>query len=150
MLFSPNMSVGMNLLFGLVGEVTRTLGPEYDVEVVEVHHRFKKDAPSGTALKLAEGAALARGVDLAEVGVFGRQGRPGERPRGEIGVHAVRAGDVVGEHTVIFSSLGERVELVHRAQSRDCFVRGALAAARFLVGKGAGLYQMTDVLEARG
>ena len=150
LLLSPNMSVGMNLLFQLVGPVAQALGPEYDVEIVEIHHRFKKDAPSGTALRLAEGIAQARGVELGEVAVFGRQGRPGERPPGEIGLHAIRAGDVVGEHTVVFACLGERVELVHRAHSRDCFARGALAAARFLVGQGAGRYTMADVLEAQG
>ena len=145
-LLSPNMSVGMNLLFRLVAEVVRVLGPDYDVEIVETHHRFKKDAPSGTALRLAEGIAQARGQDLSEVAVFGRQGRPGERRAEQIGIHAVRGGDVVGEHSVIFTNLGERVELVHRAHTRDCFARGALTAARFLVGQGAGLYTMADVL----
>jgi 4-hydroxy-tetrahydrodipicolinate reductase len=146
-LASPNMSVGVTLLFALVSEVARALGPDYDVEIVETHHRFKKAAPSGTALRLAEGIAQARGQELSEVAVFGRQGRPGERRPEQIGIHAVRAGDVVGEHTIIFSSLGERVELVHRAHTRDCFARGALAAARFLVGQGPGYYTMADVLE---
>ncbi len=149
-LTSPNMSVGVNLLFRLAAEVTRALGPEYDVEIVETHHRFKKDAPSGTALRLAEGVAGARRQVLSEVAVFGRHGRPGERGQGEIGIHAVRAGDVVGEHRVIFSSLGERVELVHRAHTRDCFARGALVAARYLVGRPAGAYTMADVLERVG
>lgn len=148
-LLSPNMSVAMNLLFRLAAEVARALGPEYDAEILETHHRFKKDAPSGTALKLAESIAGARGLVLGEVAVFGREGKPGERRREEIGIHAVRAGDVVGEHTIIFSSLGERLELVHRAHTRDCFVQGALAAARFLVSQPPGLYSMADVLTAR-
>jgi 4-hydroxy-tetrahydrodipicolinate reductase len=148
-LLSPNMSVAMNLLFRLAEEVAGALGADYDAEIVETHHRFKKDAPSGTALKLAESIAAARGLALGEVAVFGRQGKPGERSREEIGIHAVRAGDVVGEHTIIFSSLGERLELVHRAHTRDCFAQGALAAARFLVNRPPGLYSMADVLEAR-
>jgi len=148
-LFSPNMSVAMNLLFRLAADVAKALGADYDAEIIETHHRFKKDAPSGTALKLAENIAAARGLVLGEVAVFGRQGKPGERPREEIGIHAVRAGDVVGEHTIIFSSLGERLELVHRAHTRDCFAQGALAAARFLVSRPPGLYSMADVLEAR-
>ena len=123
------------------------LRSEYlDVEIVEVHHRFKKDAPSGTALKLAEAIAGATGRDLKEHAVFGREGAVGERPRGTIGIHAVRAGDVVGEHTIIFSTLGERVELVHRATSRETFARGALRAARFVLKKNPGLYTMHDVL----
>ena len=148
-LLSPNMSVAVNLLFRLAADVARALGPEYDAEIVETHHRFKKDAPSGTALKLAESIAAERGLTLGEVAVFGREGKPGERRREEIGVHAVRAGDVVGEHTVIFSSLGERLELIHRAHTRDCFAQGALAAARFLVTRPPGLYSMADVLQAR-
>jgi len=149
-LFSPNMSVGVNLLFRLVAEVAHTLGSDYDVEIVETHHRFKKDAPSGTARHLAEEVAGALGRKLAEVSVYGRQGRPGERSPEEIGIHAVRAGDIVGEHTVIFSNLGERVELIHRAHTRDCFARGALSAARFLVTRGPGLYSMADVLGLAG
>jgi len=149
-LVSPNMSVGVNLLFRLVADVARALGENYDVEIVETHHRFKQDAPSGTALRLAEGIARARGQDLSEVAVFGRHGRPGERGRGEIGIHAVRSGDVVGEHVVTFGGLGERVELVHRAHTRDCFARGALSAVRFLVGRPAGAYTMADVLEGKG
>jgi 4-hydroxy-tetrahydrodipicolinate reductase len=148
-LFSPNMSVAMNLLFRLAGEVAEALGGDYDAEIIETHHRFKKDAPSGTALKLAESIAAARGLAVGDVSVFGRQGKPGERRREEIGIHAVRAGDIVGEHTIIFSSLGERLELVHRAHTRDCFAQGALAAARFLVGRPPGLYSMADLLHAR-
>ena len=144
--FAPNMSAGVNVLLRLAGEVARALGEDYDVEIVEVHHRFKKDAPSGTALKLAEAIADARGRDLKEVALFGREGAVGERPRGVIGIHAVRAGDIVGEHTIIFSTLGERVELTHRASSRETFARGALRAAKFVLGKKPGLYTMQDVL----
>lgn len=144
--FSPNMSVGVNLLFGLARQVAAALGEEYDVEIVEAHHRFKADAPSGTAKKLAEEVAAARGIDLAQEGVYGRKGQVGERKRGEIGIHAVRAGDIVGEHTVIFSTLGERVEITHRAHSRDTFARGALRAARFVLSAAPGLYTMRDVL----
>ncbi len=143
---SPNMSVGVNLLANLVGQVAKALGDEYDAEVVEVHHRFKKDAPSGTALRLAEGIAEATGRTLAQDAVYGRQGVVGERKRSEIGIHAVRAGDVVGDHVVIFSTLGERIEIVHRAHTRDAFARGALRAARFLVGKPPGIYQISEAL----
>lgn len=144
--FSPNMSVGVNLLFKLVEEVAGTLGEEYDIEIVESHHRLKKDAPSGTAVRLAGCAAAGRGRDLTDIAIYGREGMVGERPRGEIGIHAVRAGDIVGEHTVIFSTSGERIELIHRAHSRDTFARGALRAARFAAGAVPGLYSMQDVL----
>ncbi|NPA14937.1 MAG: 4-hydroxy-tetrahydrodipicolinate reductase [Deferribacteres bacterium] len=144
--FSPNMSVGVNLLFKLVADVARILGEDYDVEIVEIHHRFKKDAPSGTALRLAENIAEALGRDLEEVGVYGRKGIVGERKKDEIGVFAVRAGDVVGEHTVIFATLGERVELTHRAHSRETFARGAIRAAKWVYHKESGLYSMWDVL----
>jgi len=146
-LVAPNMSVGVNLLFRIAADVARSLGEEYDVEIVEVHHRFKKDAPSGTAKRLAAAVADARGKDLSALACHGRSGETGERPKGQIGIHAVRQGDVVGEHTVSFASLGERVELVHRAHSRDTFARGALRAARWLVGKPPGLYDMGDVLK---
>jgi 4-hydroxy-tetrahydrodipicolinate reductase len=146
-LVSPNMSVGVNLLFSLVGGVAKALGDEYDIEIVEVHHRFKKDAPSGTALRLAEKIADATGRNLAADAVYGRHGVIGERKKNEIGIHAIRAGDAVGDHTVIFSCLGERVELVHRATARDAFARGALRAAKFLAGKPPGTYQAA---EARG
>jgi 4-hydroxy-tetrahydrodipicolinate reductase len=145
-LVSPNMSVGVNLLFSLVGRVAKTLGDEYDVEIVEVHHRFKKDAPSGTALRLAEKIAETTGRDLASDAVYGRHGVIGERKKNEIGIHAIRAGDAVGDHTVIFSCLGERIELVHRATARDAFARGALRAAKFLAGKPPGMYQATEAL----
>jgi len=145
-LFSPNMSVGVNLLFSLVGQVARTLGADYDVEIVEAHHRFKKDSPSGTALRLAEEIAGALGLNLEDVAIYGRKGILGPRPSSQIGIHAVRAGDIVGEHTVIFSTSGERVELVHRAHTRDTFALGALRGAKFLLGKPPALYSMRDVL----
>ena len=126
--------------------MAKALGDEYDVEITEVHHRFKKDAPSGTALRMAEVVAEALGRDLGQVGVYGRQGMPGERTQKEIGVFSMRAGDVVGEHTVSFGGLGERLELTHKAHTRDTFARGALRAARFVVGQPAGLYSMHDVL----
>ena len=145
-LLSPNMSVGVNLLFDLVGEVSSKLGEEYNIEIVEAHHNRKKDSPSGTAAKLANIAAEARGRNMARDGVYGRKGMVGERKATEIGVHAVRAGDIVGEHTVIFAGPGERVELVHRAHSRDTFANGALKAAVFLADKTPGMYSMKDVL----
>jgi len=143
---SPNMSIGVNLLLNLVGRVAQVLGDEYDVEIVEGHHRFKKDAPSGTALALGRAAAQALKRDLDEAGVYGRKGIVGERSKKEIGFLSVRAGDIVGEHTVIFGGLGERVELVHRAHSRETFARGAIRAAEWLVGQKKGLYTMQDVL----
>ena len=145
-LMSPNMSVGVNLLVSLLGKVAETLGEDYDVEIVEAHHRFKKDAPSGTALALGRAVAQALKRDLDKVGVCGRKGIVGERTRKEIGVMAVRAGDIVGEHTVIFGGLGERVEFIHRAHSRDTFARGAIRAAQWLGKQKKGLYSMQDVL----
>ena len=145
-LVAPNMSVGANLLFRLAGVVAGVLGEEYDAEIVEVHHRLKKDAPSGTAKRLAEVVAAARGQELGRCAVYGREGEVGERPRGQIGIHAVRQGDIVGEHTVSFATAGERIELVHRAHSRDTFAMGALRAAKWIVGKPPGIYDMSDVL----
>jgi 4-hydroxy-tetrahydrodipicolinate reductase len=145
-LVAPNMSVAVNLAFSLLATMARALGDEYDVEITEIHHRFKKDAPSGTALRMAEVVAAALGRDLAQVAVYGREGLPGERTRREIGVLSLRSGDVVGEHTVSFGTLGERLELTHRAHSRDTFAYGALRAARWLAGRGPGLYSMQDVL----
>lgn len=145
-LVAPNMSVGVNLMFKIAGEVAQLLGEDYDVEIIETHHRFKKDAPSGTAKRLAESVAEALGKDLQKDAVYGRQGQTGERPRGKIGIHAVRQGDVVGEHLVSFACLGERVELAHKAHSRDTFARGALRAAKWLADKSPGLYNMGDVL----
>ncbi len=144
--FSPNMSVGVNVLFKLVEEATARLGPGYEIEIVEAHHHAKKDAPSGTAKKIAEIVAKKRNQVLEKVGCWGRKGLVGARRPEEIGIHAVRAGDIVGEHTVIFCAPGERIELIHRAHSRDAFARGALAAAKFITGKKPGLYGMEDVL----
>jgi len=143
---SPNMSVGVNVLAALVRRASRILGEAYDVEIVEMHHKRKKDAPSGTALMLAEVAAQALGRDPAKDLAFARHGMVGERPAREIGVQTLRGGDVVGEHTVYFAGEGERLELTHRAASRDQFARGALRAAAWLGGKPAGLYDMADVL----
>ncbi|HUW55743.1 MAG TPA: 4-hydroxy-tetrahydrodipicolinate reductase [Planctomycetota bacterium] len=144
--FAPNMSIGVNLLLKVVGDVARALGEEYDVEIVEMHHRFKKDAPSGTALKLAEAVAVATGRDLKKDAVFGRKGAVGERTSNEIGIHAVRGGDVVGEHTILFTAVGERVELKHVAGSRETFARGGVRAAKFVLTQKPGLYSMLDVL----
>jgi 4-hydroxy-tetrahydrodipicolinate reductase len=145
-MLSPNMSVGVTLALRVLATMARALGDDYDVEITEIHHRFKKDAPSGTALRMAEVVAEALGRDLAAVGVYGRQGVPGERSTKEIGVMSLRSGDVVGEHTVSFGTLGERLELTHRAHNRDTFARGALRAARWIASRPAGLYSMQDVL----
>lgn len=144
--FAPNFSVGVTALVKLVEEAARILGGDYDAEIVEAHHRFKTDAPSGTALALAEAAARGLDRNLQEVGVFGRHGDTGARTREEIGVHAVRAGDIVGEHTVMFGGIGETVQLVHRAQSRDTFAAGVIRAVRFAAQADAGMYDMHDVL----
>ena len=143
---APNMSVAVTLAFKLLPIMARALGEDYDVEITEIHHRFKKDAPSGTAVRMAELVAEALGRDIAKVGVYGRQGLPGERTGPEIGVMSLRSGDVVGEHTVSFGALGERLELTHRAHSRDTFARGALRAAGWVAGRAPGLYSMADVL----
>ena len=145
-LISANMSLGVNLLVSLMGRVAKILGEDYDVEIVEAHHRFKKDAPSGTALALARPIAEALKRDLDKAGVCGRKGIVGERTKQEIGLLSVRAGDIVGDHTVIFGGLGERIEFIHRAQSRETFARGALRAAQWLVKQKKGLYSMQDVL----
>ena len=145
-LVAPNMSVGVNVAFRILADMARMLGDDYDVEIVETHHRFKKDAPSGTALRMAEVVAEALGRDLAKTAVYDRHDRLVERTRKEIGIAALRSGDVVGEHTVSFGALGERLELTHRAQSRDNFARGALRAARFIATATPGLYSMQDVL----
>ena len=139
------MSVGVNLLREVVRELSEKLGDDYDIEIVEAHHRNKVDAPSGTALLLARAAAEGRGRKLDEVAVYGREGRS-PREEGEIGIHALRGGAVVGEHRVIFYSSGEEVEVTHRAVSRRTFAAGALRAARFIVGAAPGLYSMRDVL----
>ena len=145
-LIAPNMSVGTNVVFSVAAELARLLGPEYDIEIVEAHHRFKKDAPSGTALRIAEGIAEATGRDIEKDVVYGRGPGDGPRKDGQIGIHAIRGGDVVGEHTITFATLGERVELKHVAQSRQIFARGALRAAKWLADRGPGLYSMADVL----
>ncbi|RMF91917.1 MAG: 4-hydroxy-tetrahydrodipicolinate reductase [Nitrospinota bacterium] len=148
---APNMSVGVNVMFKLLQDAARLLGDEYDVEIIEAHHRYKVDAPSGTAVKMAELLAEALGRNLEEVGVFGRpRGIIGERKAKEIGIQAIRAGDIVGEHTTIFGGLGERLEITHRAQSRDNFGRGALRAARWILQQPPGLYDMQDLLGLKG
>lgn len=143
---SPNMSIGVNLLLKLAELTGAALDDSYDIEIMEIHHRNKKDAPSGTALKLFEVLAESRKIDAKKKGVFGRQGEIGVRPKGEIGVFALRGGDVVGEHTISFFGEGERIELTHRASSRDAFAQGALRAAKFVAKSKPGLYHMQQVL----
>lgn len=145
-LVSSNMSVGVNLLFRIVPEIARTLGDDFDIEIVEAHHRRKKDAPSGTAMTILEKILTANGKSERRSTVFGRKGDVGERRRGEIGLHAVRYGGVVGEHRVIFGSDEESIEIVHRALTRDLFASGALKAAEFVARAKPGLYSMNDVL----
>jgi 4-hydroxy-tetrahydrodipicolinate reductase len=147
--FAPNMAVGVNATFKLAEVAAKILGDAYDVEIIEAHHRHKVDAPSGTALKLGEVVAAALGRDLRSCAVYGREGDTGERDPKTIGFHAVRGGDIVGEHTVIFAGSGERVEVTVRSQSRLTYAAGALRAARFLGGKSSGLYDMQDVLGLR-
>jgi 4-hydroxy-tetrahydrodipicolinate reductase len=147
--FAPNMSVGVNLLINLVQSAAKVLGEGFDVEIIEVHHRHKVDAPSGTALRLGEAAAVALGRNLADCAVYGREGITGERDANTIGFATVRGGDVVGDHTVLFAGIGERVELTHKASSRATFALGAVRAAKFLAGKKSGLYDMQDVLALR-
>ena len=149
LLAAPNMSAGVNVLFRLVAEAARALGSSYEIEIVEMHHRHKRDAPSGTALRLAEVAASALGLDAKKAAIYERHGEIGARKAGTIGVQALRGGDVVGEHTVHFLADGERLELTHRATSRDNFARGAVRAARFISGKKPGWYDMQDVLGLR-
>ncbi|MGB9715268.1 MAG: 4-hydroxy-tetrahydrodipicolinate reductase, partial [Thermodesulfovibrionales bacterium] len=143
---ASNMSTGVNLLLRVLQDIARVLGDDYDIEIIEAHHRLKKDAPSGTALKMAQVIAGALQRNLDEVAVYTRKGLIGERSKKEIGIQTIRAGDIVGEHTVIFGGLGERIEITHKASSRDTFARGALRAAIWLSGKPAGLYDMQDVL----
>lgn len=143
---ASNMSLGVNLLLKVLPDIARSLGDDYDIEIVEAHHRLKKDAPSGTALKMAQVISDAVQRNLDDVAVYARKGIIGPRTKKEIGIQTVRAGDIVGEHTVIFGGLGERIEVTHRASSRDTFARGALRAALWLGGKPAGLYEMKDVL----
>ena len=146
MVWASNYSTGVNTLFWLTRKAAEILGPGFDLEVVEMHHRLKKDAPSGTAMTLAEILAAVRHQQLSKVLRHGREGIVGERTAGEIGMHSLRGGDVVGDHTVIFATNGERLELTHKAASRDTFAHGALRAAQWVVGKKPGLYDMQDVL----
>ncbi|MHC1726357.1 MAG: 4-hydroxy-tetrahydrodipicolinate reductase [Syntrophobacteraceae bacterium] len=143
---SPNMSIGVNILFKMVADAARLLGETCDVEIIEAHHRFKKDAPSGTAVKLAQVIAEALDRDLGKVGIYARHGLIGERTGSEIGIQSIRGGDIVGEHTVIFAGLGERIEITHRAQNRDNFARGAIHAAKWVVNQPNGHYDMSQVL----
>ncbi len=146
---SPNMSVGVNVLFELVRQAAKILGGGYDVEIVELHHKKKRDAPSGTAVRLGEVAAEALGRDPKDALAYSRHGILGERPPWQIGIQTLRGGDVVGEHTVYFCGEGERLELTHRATSREQFARGAVRAAQWIAGRPAGLYDMADVLGLR-
>ncbi|WP_295720032.1 4-hydroxy-tetrahydrodipicolinate reductase [uncultured Halovibrio sp.] len=144
--FAPNMSVGVNLLLQILQTAARVMGDDADVEIIEAHHRHKKDAPSGTALRLGEVVADTLGRDLQQCAVYGREGFTGERPREAIGFETIRAGDIVGEHTVMFAGLGERIEISHKASSRMTFAQGAVRAAQWLMQQPAGLYDMQDVV----
>ena len=146
LLIAPNMSVGVNVAFKLVENAAKALGDDVDVEVVETHHRHKIDAPSGTAVRMGEVLAAALGRDLATDAVFGRAGITGTRKRRDIGFHSLRGGDVVGEHTVVFAGAGERIEITHRASSRENFAAGAVRAVRFIADRTPGRYGMDDVL----
>lgn len=148
--YAPNMSVGVNLLYRLVKDASNILGPDFDVEIIETHHRFKKDAPSGTAMRLADilksnrNDSTSEGMDTHII--HGRNGLVGERPTGEIAVHAVRGGDIVGDHTILFAGIGERLEITHRVHSKTTFANGVIRAIRFVISKPPGLYSMSDVL----
>jgi len=146
---APNMSVGVNVMFKVLEYVAGILGDEFDVEIIEAHHNLKKDAPSGTAMKMARIIAGSLGLDLDQVGAYGRKGMVGIRPKNEIGIQAVRAGDITGEHTVIFGGIGERLEIIHRAHNRDNFAKGAIRAAKWIVTQEKGVYDMQDVLGLR-
>jgi 4-hydroxy-tetrahydrodipicolinate reductase len=148
-IYATNMSVGMNVLFSLVGKVASMLGEDYDIEIVEQHHRFKKDAPSGTALTLAENICNSTGRDSSQSVANGRYGKDALRKKGDVNVHAVRVGDITGMHSIIYGTLGETVTLNHTANSRDTFVRGALRAAKWIVGREPALYSMKDVLSIK-
>ncbi len=147
--FAPNMSVGVNLCLKLLDMAARVLGDEVDIEVIEAHHRHKVDAPSGTALRMGEVVAAALGRDLASCAVYGREGHTGERDRRTIGFETIRAGDIVGDHTVLFAGTGERVEITHKASSRMTFANGAVRAAGWLMARPTGLFDMQDVLGLR-
>ena len=144
--FAPNMSVGVNLVFKLLETASRVLANGYDIEIIEAHHRHKVDSPSGTALGMGEVVARTLGRDLAQCAVYGREGVTGERDPSTIGFATVRGGDIVGDHTVLFAGTGERIEITHKASSRATFALGALRAARFLKANPAGMYDMQDVL----
>ncbi len=149
-MFAPNMSVGVNLCFKLLEVAAKALGnDDYDIEVIEAHHRHKVDSPSGTALRMGEVVADALGRDLKTCAVYGREGQVGARPRGEIGFETIRAGDVVGDHTVLFATEGERIEITHKASNRLTFAKGAVRAAAWLQDKNSGLFDMQDVLGLR-
>ena len=144
--YSTNMSVGMNVLFALAGKIAKMLGDEYDIEIVEQHHRFKKDAPSGSSLTLAENICKATDRNFSDCVILSRYGKDAQRKKCQIAIHAVRAGDITGKHSVIYGTIGETITINHTAHSRDCFAKGAIAAAQWLVGKSPALYSMADVL----
>ncbi len=150
LVFAPNMSIGVNLTLKLLQMAAQVLGDEVDIEIIEAHHRHKIDAPSGTALAMGEAVAETLGRDLKECAVYGREGRTGERERKTIGFETIRAGDIVGEHTVMFVGVGERVEITHKASSRMTFAKGAVRAAAWLSDKPNGLFDMQDVLSLKG
>jgi 4-hydroxy-tetrahydrodipicolinate reductase len=143
---SPNMSVGVNVMLRVAAMMAEMLGDDYDLEVLEAHHKLKKDAPSGTAMAIARTLARATGRDLDKVAVYERKGITGERTKEEIGIQTLRAGDITGDHTIMFGGIGERLELIHRAHNRDCLARGAVRAAKWVVKQPLGLYNMQDVL----
>lgn len=145
-LWAPNMSTGVNVMYKIAAAMTKMLGRDFDIEIIEAHHNLKKDAPSGTAVKLHDTVARSRGLNPAKTMVTGREGQVGERTADEIGVLAVRGGDIVGDHTIIFAGSGERLELIHRAHTRDTFAEGAVRAAAWLAGRGPGLYSIDDTL----
>lgn len=147
--FAPNMSIGVNILFKLLEVATRALPAGYDVEVIEAHHRHKVDAPSGTALRMGEVIAQTQGKELEKVAIYGREGHTGERAADTIGFSTIRGGDIVGDHTALFAGIGERLEITHKASSRQTFAAGALHAARFLATQSSGLFDMQDVLGLR-
>jgi 4-hydroxy-tetrahydrodipicolinate reductase len=145
-LFSSNMSIGVNLIFGVAPEAAIALGEDYDIEIVEAHHNMKKDSPSGTAKTLLKKIAEAKGAQVKNIAIYGRMGNSGERPKGQICVHAIRGGNIIGEHTVIFAGSDETIEITHRARSRDVFAKGAIKAAKYIADKSPGLYDMQDVI----
>ena len=147
--FAPNMSVGVNVTLKLIELATRALHDQYDIEIIEAHHKLKVDAPSGTAIKMGEVAAAAMGKTLDEVGVYARHGVTGERKPGSIGFSAIRGGDIIGDHTVMYAGTGERIEITHKSNSRNGYAQGALRAAKFIVDKKSGLFDMEDVLGLR-